>query len=846
MGTAVFHDASAEVIFDGSMNAAAANTKLEGRMEIKSEYGRISGNNLFHSFSTFNIHSSEKAIFSSEHAVQNIIARVTGNQFSTINGQLISTIDHANLYLINPQGIRFGENASIDIKGAFYVGTADYVASDDISFYAALESESVLFTDHPTSFGFLTDDPKKMDISDWNSRPKITDGIPTNRSFSFIAGGIEIDNATLYEKQGSFHLASVSSKGEVDLNHLDQPDHCLKGDIQINHSIIDVSGDGSGDIYIRGGQIKIMNESSVVADNTGSQLGGQTIIEGTTLTIDHSNIYRNTKSTGDCGQIKIMTDQTISLINFSRVFSDSEIHATGNAGTIGIQSQKIQLIHHSKITSDTYGDGQGGSVILIATDTIQVLNECELLTVARGHGNGGNISIQSPNISIVQNSLISTDTMYGHGNGGTIHISGIEDTEAESVTLFDSKIYSGAVESGFGNGGKVIIQANTISFVNGAEIGSESDGRGTGGEVIIMSSELNFFGDDAQNDPSGIYTTSMYPFDDAGDAGDITIQSDVIRFQDQSRINANTEGPGQAGRIKINAGTVELTDDSRISSASLGNNGAGDGGIIEMNVSSKLNVNHATILTSSFGDGHAGHISIFAKSIYLGNQAGIRSESKASTDGGTAGKITLMPDDILNIKNSFISTEAVNTAKNIGDITMDRDNGRMIIGEKTELTMINGTINSSVLGGMGNGGDIDVGAEMMLMQKSKLIANAYEGNGGNIHIVADHFIQSSDSLVQASSEYGLDGNIFIDAPDATIGNELITLPTDYLDASQWLRTPCSLRTSKNISRLVLSGHDSVPSTVDDLYMSPALVFMPDSGDDPLRAGEIDADFFEGL
>jgi large exoprotein involved in heme utilization and adhesion len=144
------------------------------------------------------------------------------------------------------------------------------------------------------------------------------------------------------------------------------------------------------------------------------------------------------------------------------------------------------------------------------------------------------------------------------------------------------------------------------------------------------------------------------------------------------------------------------------------------------------------------------------------------------------------------------------------------------------------------------GGDIDIDPEMVLMQHSQIIANAYEGNGGNIHIVADHFIQSADSIVQASSEYGFDGNIFIDAPDARIGNELVTLPSNYLDASQWLHTPCSLRTSKDVSRLVISGRDAIPSTVEDLYMSPALTFLADEGADPLRAGEIEADFFKGL
>ncbi len=843
----------AEVIFDGSMNAATTGIKLDGNMEITSDYGRVSGKNLFHSFQTFNVNVSEKVTFSSEHAVQNVIARVTGSHFSTINGPVISTIDNANLYLINPQGIMFGDNASIDINGSFYASTADYIASNEEHFYSMLEKDTILFTEKPTSFGFLSENPKKMIISGgWSLEHDIaTLSVKTGKTISLVSGGLEISNTKLEAVQGTINLASVASKGNVDLTNFDLSDDCLKGNIQMDHSQINVSGDGSGDIYIRGGRIRIENESDVMADNTGSAKGGVTHIQASTVTIDHSNIYSDAESTGNGGQIQIQADDTIVLTNQTRVYADATNRQTGagDAGSIFMNSDHIQLLNKSIVSSDTYGDGQGGEVTMSASKAISILDECKVFTIAEGAGinagKGGIIRIQSPNISIIQNSIVSTDTKYGYGNGGQIVLSGLEGMASESITIFGSRIYSGAVQNGFGDGGHVSIIGNTVSFINGAVIGSESDGRGKGGDVTITSSELDFFGYDSQNNPSAIYTTAQSQLGDAGDAGDISIISNTIRFQNQSGLIANTEGPGQAGQIIVKSSVVELTEDSSISSASLGDQNAGNGGAIQLNVFSELRLNHATILTSSFGDGHAGHISIAAKGIHLSNQSGIRSESKASIDGGTAGKITVFADDYFDIHDSFISTEAVNTASDIVNMIIDKDNGRLNISSNNTVTMINGTITSSVLGGMGNGGDLDINAEMILMNYSKMIANAYEGNGGNIHIVTDHFIQSIDSVVQASSRYGLDGEIFIDAPDAKISNELVTLPTNYLDASQWLRTPCSLRTSKDVSRLVMTGRDAIPSTVDDLYMSPALTFLPDDGSDILRSGKIDADFFNG-
>ena len=844
-------DLYGEVIFDGSMNASTTNMKLEGNMDILSEYGRISGDNLFHSFKTFNVNPSEIVTFTSEQAVQNIIARVTGSSFSTINGQINSAIDNANLFLINPQGIIFGENASLNIDGSFYASTADYVASEDTHFYSMIHEDEVLFCEKPTSFGFLSDNPQKMNISGSYNKDheQPTLSVNAEKNISLIAGGFEIIDAKFLAKQGTINIASVSSKGNVDFDDFDKSEDSLQGDIQINHSIIDVSGDGSGNIYIRGGRVVIENESSIIADNDGSSLGGTTKIYADTLTIDHSNIYSDAQQTGDGGKIQIQVNNSIMIANQTRIYADATSRSSnaGNAGTIVINGQHIQILNKTIISTDTYGEGMGGSILIAASDRLSILDQSKIFTVAQGigknAGNGGIINIQSPDISIINKSIVSSDTQYGYGDGGKIVLSGIDNTHAESIIIYDSKLYSGSVEEGYGNGGLISIIGENISFINGAVIGSESRGRGKGGDVQIIASELNFWGFDSQNNASTIYTNAQYLSKDAGDAGNININCNFISFKDQSGLIANTEGPGKAGQIELIASSVELKDKSSISSASTGKENAGNGGEIKINAFSDITLNNSDINTSSFGDGFAGNISIVADGIFLDNQSGILSESKASINGGTAGKISIMTGGIIDINNSYISTEAVNTSDTIVNLNQDKDNGRLFVCTKNKLQLNNGKITSSVLGGLGNGGNIDIVPEMVLMNHSQIIANAYEGNGGNIHIIADQFIQSADSVVQASSKYGFDGDIFIDAPETTINSDLVKLPENYLDASQWLRTPCSLRTSKDISRLVISGREAVPKTVDDLNISPALQFLTDDGSDPLRIGKIDLEFF---
>jgi large exoprotein involved in heme utilization and adhesion len=60
-----------------------------------------------------------------------VIGRVTGDTRCSIDGKAASTITRANLYLINPSGIFFGPNATVDVKGSFHASAADYLKMSD-------------------------------------------------------------------------------------------------------------------------------------------------------------------------------------------------------------------------------------------------------------------------------------------------------------------------------------------------------------------------------------------------------------------------------------------------------------------------------------------------------------------------------------------------------------------------------------------------------------------------------------------------------------------------------------------------------------------------------------------
>ena len=184
--------------------------------------GTRHGPNLFHSFDRFSVGTGEMASFTStQTGIRNILSRVTGGQRSDIDGQLrtdgLLRTEGAHLYLLNPAGVLFGPNASLDVRGSLYVSTADYLRlADEARFSARLSQTSTLSMAPPVAFGFLGPQPAGITISG------STLTVPPGATLAVIGGDIQITGGrvlpTLGAPSGQIHLVSLQAAGEVGLN----------------------------------------------------------------------------------------------------------------------------------------------------------------------------------------------------------------------------------------------------------------------------------------------------------------------------------------------------------------------------------------------------------------------------------------------------------------------------------------------------------------------------------------------------------------------------------------------------------------------------------------------------
>jgi filamentous hemagglutinin family protein len=709
--------------------------------------GTTTGSYLFHSFERFSLSTGNTAFFNNGLTISNIITRVTGGSISNIDG-IIRANGTANLFLLNPNGIVFGPNASLNIGGSFLGTTASRITFADGSEFSAIDPNAppLLTVNVPIGLQFdssagsirvqgpgngVIPDPQ-TGLPNRDARPVGLQVNPGN-TLALLGGEVAIAGGNITAEAGRVELWSVSN-GELSVN--------IDGsNFQVNHqpgiefkdikftqaASIDISGNRSGEIQMQGRQIRFADGSLILALNLGNQDGGNIAIRGT----------ESVELTG------------ISPENFvpSSFLAEVTPEATGSGSNLSIETGR-----------------------LVATDGGQVS------TLTFGFGNAGDLTIKAKSVEVI---------------GG-------------SELTGPSGFFSSSVDQG--NGGNLIIEADSLLVAYGAQIGSNTLGSGNAGNVIVIANDIEIIGESVQ----GTSALSATASSGTGNGGNLTIQTNSLRVADSGQIAASTGGPGNAGNLRIDAQEIELVggnDRARsglFASAILfqspdssldSENGiqGGNGGDIEI-TTDKLAVRDGAIISvSNFpsssasaalpGTGAAGNIRINVGSRVLLDNEGLIT---ADTQQGDNANIIVNARDIQLRRGSKITTNSTQLA-NGGNITLTMDN---LVGlENSDITA-----NAEVL----DGGKVTINAEALF------------GIAFRQEVTPD-----SDITATGGSE-GVAGVVEINTPDVDPAAGLISLSGSVIDVTALVgKDLCSPEILAN-SSFIVTGRGGIPPTPMDL------------------------------
>lgn len=491
------------------------------------------------------------------------------------------------------------------------------------------------------------------------------------------------------------------------------------------------------------------------------------------------------------------------------------------------------------------GNGQAGDVRINANDSLELvggdsLNSLGSQALNNSTGDAGNIFINAGQLSIQDGFRIEAST-FGTGNGGNIQIRASEveviGTNPQPIREANRIFRRGELTSGIvsqvaegaginsGDAGSLTIDTQRLVILDGGVVSTATFAGGDGGTLTINASESIFLSGASplisrDQFRSGIFV-SAEP-DATGTVGELTITTDQLTLDDRAEISANNRGSGQPGLATLNVDALLVQGGSEIRASSLG---VGDGGTLIVNADSILitgtgDIRGETIpsalsaLARSSGD--AGNLQITASTVEVRDGAEV---SVSGRESGAAGNLFITADTLrLDRGRLTASTNAGEGA----EITIQN----LTLLEMRDRSQITAEADNAA-----NGGNITINAPDGFVvafpnQDNDIIANAFEGRGGDIRITANSIIglqeqrailNNGTNDIDASSELGTSGTVTLNRPDVDPSQGLVELPTDVTDASSLIAQACpsGVMAEQELSEFVITGRGGLPPNPSD-------------------------------
>jgi filamentous hemagglutinin family protein len=660
--------------FADSLSAQPITTATDGTNTVVLQNGQrfdiaggtLAGENLFHSFQQFGLNQGQIANFLSQPNIQNILGRVVGGNPSVINGLIQLTGGNSNLYIMNPAGIIFGANASLNVPAAFTATTASGIQVGNGWFGLNTSANDLKnLTGSPSAFAFTNSIDSLSGTETGTERTGVilnqgNLSVPQGQSITLV-GGIVINTGTITTPNGKINIVAVpdgkyvritpeggilslelpiAAQQELGANPpltaVDLPKLLTGSGIitptkagdAIASGTLNVSGDQGGNIQVLGDRINLasanLNASGLNGGGTvligGNYKGTGTTPKAQTTTVDANSVINvDALMNGNGGLAIVWSD--------GRTIFDGTITAKGgtqigNGGLIETSGKNDLVVGNTARVNTSAFQGETGTWLLDPTTITVVASGGIDATVAAANANPGASTINSAtivaalngaNVNLVASNAITVDaaidTATPNFTGALILSAPTANLNAPITLRAGIPLTGTATTVNVGAGGRV--QNGVDVAVAGATVNLAA-ATYTLANTVTIEKNLTLNGASLPSSTvSGNNAVRVFTI-----AGGSTVNMNNLTV-----INGND--PVLGGGILVTGGsTLNLSN-----STFTGNNTAGLGGALRNELGNTINISNSTFFGNSAGlNGGAlnnlGGTYTVNNSTFFGNSAG--------------------------------------------------------------------------------------------------------------------------------------------------------------------------------------------------------------------------------